>query len=141
VKIWFFYKKFKKRENNTSWPCPYAGHVGQKLKMRHAQGVWPRVEGRMRQPLLCVFNSFWSFLPRSSFLRFLETWDEFLLHCIMFKKLLRTIVFNLHILCLSCDVLIYRFTWFLTTKRLKHLWSCIIYDNSNYKWFEWKQYK
>jgi len=79
-------------------------------------------------------------LNHSSFWKLLWTWNEFSSLCIVFKNLLRTIDFNHHILDSSCDVLICRFIWFLTTKHSKYLWSCKIYDKSELQRLEWKQY-
>jgi len=66
------------------------------------------------------------FSSRFSIWKLLWTWNEFSLLCIVFKYLLGTIGLQFHILDPSSDGLICRFIWFLTTKRSKHLWSCMI---------------
>jgi len=91
-------------------------------------------------PEAVPYDIFVPFSYRSSVWKLWGTWDEFSSLCIVFSNLLRTNGLQFHILDPSLDVLICRFTWFLFTKHLKHLWSRMIYDKTELQWLKWKQY-
>jgi len=68
-------------------------------------------------------------------------WIFFTLYCLQIPYKNHYIVFNLYIIDSSRDVLVCRFTWFITTTHSKHLWSCMIQDKNELQRIEWIQHK
>jgi len=101
----------------------------------------PSIKGRMRQPFLCVFSSFWPFFTRSSVLQCLGTLNEFSSFCLVLKYLIRTIELQSSYpwsFMWSLGLLIYMIFYLKDTK---HLWSYMILDKSELQQLTWKQYK
>jgi len=74
---------------------------------------------------VCEFLHFRPVFDLSSIWKLLGTSKNFLHFGLSSKTFQEPLIFNIHILDPSCDVLICRITWFLTTKHSKHLWSCM----------------
>jgi hypothetical protein len=124
--IAYDYIGFKRRKLAFSIVSAWKTNNGKFLPAAVHKCIW---EGRKRH-MLCAQEAYdatrvCEFAFSSHFLSFfhLETPRNlklvFFSFYIVFKSFLEPLVFKIHILVPSCDVLICWFTWFLTTKHIR----------------------
>jgi len=109
LKIGFFHRKWleKKKQHFLAMSIHWAHGVVHRGAWGNSQDFsMSRVHGRMRQPLIYDCSSFGPFFACSYVLWCLGTWNEFSLLYIIFKYVIRSLNFNLHIFDPSHDVLI-----------------------------------